>query len=58
MDNAVKNTEEIKDLEAMIAEDERSSFDLLTVYTLIVLNWKWFLASIIIFVSAALLYVR
>ena len=44
-------------VEPMMAEEE-SSFDFRTVYTLVVLNWQWFVLSIIIFVSAALLYLR
>ena len=30
----------------------------MTVFTLVVLNWQWFLVSFIIFISAALLYIR
>ena len=56
MDNT-KNIEEIKD-QPVMAEEEGSSFDLMTVFTLVVLNWQWFLVSFIIFISAALLYIR
>ena len=58
MDTNIKNTEDIKELSTLVAEEERSSFDLFTIYTLIVLNWQWFLASLIIFISGALIYVR
>ena len=39
-------------------EDEGSSFDIRTIFTLIVLNWQWFLLSMFIFVCGALIYLR
>jgi capsular exopolysaccharide synthesis family protein len=39
-------------------KEEGSSFDIKTIFTLLVLNWQWFLVSIIIFVSGALIYLR
>ena len=39
-------------------EDQGSSFDIKRIFTLIVLNWQWFLLSMIISVSGALLYLR
>jgi capsular exopolysaccharide synthesis family protein len=38
--------------------EEASSFDIRTIFTLIVLNWQWFLLSLVIFVLGAALYVR
>ena len=52
-----KKLEAADSLEPITAEEE-SSFDLRTIYTLVVLNWQWFALSIIIFLSAALLYLR
>ena len=37
---------------------EESSFDIKTIFTLIVLNWQWFLLSLIICVSGAMIYLR
>ena len=53
-----KKTEEIEKLEQLAPEEEGSSFDLMTIYTLIVLNWQWFVVSIFIFVCSALIYLR
>ena len=39
-------------------KEEESSFDIKTIFTLLVLNWQWFLVSIIIFVSGAFIYLR
>ena len=39
-------------------EEERSSFDIKRIFTIIVLNWQWFLLSMIICVSGAMLYLR
>ena len=38
--------------------EEESSFDIKTIFTLIVLNWPWFLLSMIIFVAGAFIYLR
>ena len=37
---------------------EESSFDIKTIFTLIVLNWQWFLLSLIICLAAAMIYLR
>ncbi len=39
-------------------EEESSSFNFETIYTAFILNWKWFLLSVIICVCIGLLYVR
>ena len=57
MENIKKNGE-VENIETIVAEDERSSFDLMTMYTLLILNWQWFLLSIFIFVCGALIYLR
>lgn len=38
--------------------DEGSSFDLKTILSILVLNWKWFLLSVFITLCCALLYLR
>ena len=53
--------EENKALDAIlenVPKEEESSFDIKTIFTLLVLNWPWFLVSIIIFISGAYLYLR
>ena len=35
-----------------------SAFSFQNIYAMIVLNWQWFLLSLIIFVSGALIYLR
>ena len=39
-------------------QEEASSFDIRTIFTLLILNWQWFLVSLIIFISGAYLYLR
>ena len=48
----------VEELEQKGAEVEESSFDIKTIFTLVVLNWQWFLLSMIIFVFGSLLYLR
>lgn len=39
-------------------QEEKSSFDFKTLYTIFILNWKWFVLSLIICVAAAAIYLR
>ena len=39
-------------------EEGKSSFDFKTIYTMLVLNWKWFVLSIIICLGAAAIYLK
>ena len=53
--------EEIKKLETTaeaLEAREETFFDIKTIFTILVLNWKWFVLSLIIFVSGALIYLR
>lgn len=53
--------EENKTIESPIdngLKEEESSFDIKTIFTLLVLNWQWFLVSLIIFIAGAYLYLR
>ena len=45
-------------LETINMKDEENSFDIKTLFTLLVLNWQWFLLSMFIFVCGALIYLR
>ena len=43
---------------AVQGKSEESSFDIKTIFTLVLLNWKWFLLSMFIAVCGALIYLR
>ena len=49
-----------KELEniAVVEQEERSSFDFRTIYTMLILNWKWFLLSLVICLGIATIYLR
>ena len=51
---------ENKDLEIEILneKDESSSFDFQAIYTALVLNWKWFILTLIISLGLAAIYLR
>jgi len=38
--------------------EEKSSFDFKTLYTIFILNWKWFVLSMIICIGSAIIYLR
>lgn len=52
--------EEIKnlELESIKENEEKSSFDFAVIYTTLILNWKWFVLSLIICLGAAHIYLR
>lgn len=52
--------EEIKnlELESIQENEEKSSFDFAAIYTTLILNWKWFVLSLIICLGAAHIYLR
>ena len=52
--------EENKNLstENVLEQDEKSTFDFQTIYTAVVLNWKWFVLSLIICLGIAAIYLR
>ena len=39
-------------------EEDSSSFDIRTIFTILVLNWQWFLLSMFIFLCGSFLYLR
>ena len=41
-----------------VEEKEEFSFDFRTIFTMVVLNWQWFLLSMFIFVCGSLIYLR
>ena len=46
------------EMESNLTKEDESSFDIKTIFTLVVLNWQWFLLSMFIFVCGALIYLR
>ena len=54
----IKKEELTESFDSTAMQEEESSFDIRTIFTLIVLNWQWFLLSMFIFVCGALLYLR
>ena len=47
-----------EELELRNQKEEESSFDIRTIFTLVILNWQWFLLSMFIFVCGSLIYLR
>lgn len=46
------------ELESIQESEEKSSFDFATIYRTLILNWKWFILSLIICLGAAHIYLR
>lgn len=46
------------DLENVQQESEHSSFDFQAIYTTLILNWKWFILSLVICLGIAAIYLR
>ncbi len=54
-----KNKESANAVDNMQEEDEKeSSFDFATLYATVVLNWKWFVLSLIVCLGIAFIYLR
>lgn len=51
--NDFRNTQEVQDV-----AEEQSSFNFQTIYKAFILNWKWFILSILICVGIGFLYLR
>ena len=58
MEELKKNASSEENLDLIPQQEEESSFDIKTIFTLIILNWKWFLLSMFICLCAALIYLR
>lgn len=46
------------EMESIQENEEKSNFDFATIYTALILNWKWFVLSLIICMGAAHIYLR
>ncbi len=44
--------------ETVTEAEESSSFDFATIYTMLILNWKWFLLSIVVCLGLAVVYLK
>lgn len=53
-----KKIETIDNIDAIVQNEEESSFDFRTIFTMVVLNWQWFLLSILICVFSSMIYLR
>ena len=54
-----KNTESANTADEQQEENEKeSSFDFATLYATVVLNWKWFVLSLIVCLGLAFIYIR
>ena len=53
-----KKIETLEAIDTIVQQEEESSFDIRTIFTLLVLNWQWFALSMLIFVFGALIYLR
>ena len=58
MEELKKNPSSEENLDLIPQQEEESSFDIKTIFTLIILNWKWFLLSMFICICGALIYLR
>ncbi len=58
MEENKRNEAIAEELESRNLKEEESSFDIKTIFTLVVLNWQWFLLSMFIFVCGSLIYLR
>ena len=58
MEELKKNASSEENLDLVPQQEEESSFDIKTIFTLIILNWKWFLLSMFICICGALIYLR
>ena len=59
MEDIKKNDSVVESTDfAVQGKSEESSFDIKTIFTLVLLNWKWFLLSMFIAVCGALIYLR
>ena len=54
----IKKTENVEAPEALVPEEEESSFDFRTLLSLFILNWQWFFLSMFICVCGAFIYLR
>ena len=55
----IKKIDSVENIDAMaMQEDEESSFSLRNIMALIILNWQWFIVSLVITLSFAAIYLR
>ncbi len=54
----IKKIETVETVEQQLPQEEAFSMDIRTIFSLLVLNWQWFVLSMFIFVCGALVYLR
>ncbi|MCR4810456.1 MAG: capsid assembly protein, partial [Prevotella sp.] len=58
MEDSKKLETTIEGFDASGQKEDESSFNLKTVFTLVIINWPWFILSMFIFICGALMYLR
>ena len=53
-----KKIETVDNADVVVQNEEENSFDIRTIFTMVVLNWQWFVLSLLIFVFGAFIYLR
>ena len=53
-----KKNSEIESILQQVEEDEKSSFDFATILSMVILNWKWFVLSLVICLGLGTIYLR
>ena len=53
-----KKVETVDNADVIVQNEEESSFDIRTLFTMVVLNWQWFVLSLLIFIFGAMIYLR
>lgn len=54
----IKKIESPEGLDNSAQNEEESSFDFRTLFTILILNWQWFVLSMFIFICGSLIYLR
>ena len=53
-----KKIETVDNVDVVVQNEEENSFDIRTIFTMVILNWQWFVLSLLIFICGALIYLR
>ena len=53
-----KKIETVDNVDVVVQNEEENSFDIRTIFTMVILNWQWFVLSLLIFIFGALIYLR
>ena len=53
-----KKIETVDNVDVVVQNEEENSFDIRTIFTMVILNWQWFVLSLLIFIFGAFIYLR